>query len=240
MTARTGPVSREEDRPRSASCTPALDENNGSSAELRVRAELADPLHVLHLVLDRLDALEARHGQRYASRTPAAEIAGATDSWKPTVIMGKVWQALEDSTAPLTATALASLVHSDKPRLVKEAITRLIAEGFIAETGKRPKTLRIVKPYTDFSKRLEQIWMAIDEARAPLNRTEIMQLAGLLGIGAEFEYLAREGFLSASVHPIRNSALPVRLYSTARPYTRPLDDVVAELVGRVAAIEAAQ
>lgn len=78
----------------------------------------------------------------------SADVA-PTDSWKPTVIMGKVWQALHDSQAPLTATGLAALVHSDKPRLVKEAIARLIAEGFIAETGKRPKMLRIVKPYTD-------------------------------------------------------------------------------------------
>ena len=52
-----------------------------------MRAELADPLHVLHLVLDRLEALEARLEQRDASRTPATEIAAATDSWKPTVIM---------------------------------------------------------------------------------------------------------------------------------------------------------
>ena len=194
MTARTGPVSREEDRPRSASCTPALDENNGSSAELRVRAELADPLHVLHLVLDRLEALEARLEQRDASRTPATEIAAATDSWKPTVIMGKVWQALEDSTAPLTATALASLVHSDKPRLVKEAITRLIAEGFIAETGRRPRTLRTVRRYSGMSQRLEQVWRAIDAADRPLTRTEIMQIDGLYGDSAtEVEHLVPAG-----------------------------------------------
>lgn len=86
------------------------------------------------------------------------EAAAPTDSWKPTVIMGKVWSALDGSTAPLTATALASLVHSDKPRLVKEAITRLIAEGFIAETGKRPKTLRIVKPYTDAPQLAAPAW----------------------------------------------------------------------------------
>jgi len=86
------------------------------------------------------------------------EQAAPTDSWKPTVIMGKVWQALDGSTAPLTATALSSLVHSDKPRLVKEAITRLIAEGFIAETGKRPKTLRIVKPYTDAPQLAAPAW----------------------------------------------------------------------------------
>ncbi len=76
------------------------------------------------------------------------ELTAPTDAWKPTVIMGKVWQALDGSTVPLTASALSSLVHSE-PRLVKEAITRLISEGFVAETGKRPKTLRTVKPYTD-------------------------------------------------------------------------------------------
>lgn len=70
-----------------------------------------------------------------------------SDSWKPTVIMGKVWTALNESASPLTATGVAALVHSDKPRLVKEAIARLLAEGFIAETGRRPKTLRVVKPY---------------------------------------------------------------------------------------------
>jgi len=79
----------------------------------------------------------------------SAETGAPTDSWKPTVIMGKVFAALNASTAPLTATALSSMVHTDKPRLVKEAIARLIAEGFIAETGKRPKTLRVVKPYTE-------------------------------------------------------------------------------------------
>lgn len=88
----------------------------------------------------------------------STEAAAPTDSWKPTVIMGKVWAALDGSTAPLTATALATLVHSDKPRLVKEAITRLIAEGFIAETGKRPKTLRIVKPYTDAPQLAAPAW----------------------------------------------------------------------------------
>lgn len=94
-----------------------------------------------------------------------SEAAAPTDSWKPTVLMGKVWQALDGSTAPLTATALASLVHSDKPRLVKEAITRLISEGFIAETGKRPKTLRIVKPYTDAPQLAAPAWR--EEPPAP-------------------------------------------------------------------------
>lgn len=95
----------------------------------------------------------------------STEAAAPTDSWKPTVLMGKVWAALDDSTAPLTATALASLVHSDKPRLVKEAITRLISEGFIAETGKRPKTLRTVKTYTDSPLQAAPAWR--EEPPAP-------------------------------------------------------------------------
>lgn len=89
---------------------------------------------------------------------PHATDQAPTDSWKPTVIMGKVWQALDAAATPLTATALATLVHSDKPRLVKEAIARLIAEGFIAETGKRPKTLRVVKPYTDAPQLAAPAW----------------------------------------------------------------------------------
>lgn len=85
------------------------------------------------------------------------EQTAPTDAWKPTVIMGKVWAALDGSTVPLTASALSTLVHSE-PRLVKEAITRLIAEGFVAETGKRPKTLRTVKPYTDAPPPLAPAW----------------------------------------------------------------------------------
>lgn len=88
---------------------------------------------------------------------PPKETA-STDSWKPTVLMGRVWTALDGSSAPLTATGLAALVHSDKPRLVKEAIARLIAEGYIAESGKRPKTLRIVKRYTESPEQAAPEW----------------------------------------------------------------------------------
>lgn len=92
------------------------------------------------------------------------EQTAPTDAWKPTVIMGKVWAALDSSTVPLTASALSSLVHSE-PRLVKEAITRLIAEGFVAETGKRPKTLRTVKTYTDSPLQAAPAWR--EEPPAP-------------------------------------------------------------------------
>lgn len=69
------------------------------------------------------------------------------DPWKPTVLMEKVSRALEDSKVPLTASSLRSLVHSEKPRLVGEAIARLISEGWIVEGTGKPKTLRIVTPY---------------------------------------------------------------------------------------------
>ena len=107
---------------------------------------------MLHLVLDQLDAQaeELRWLRDRVARLEAEVVPEPTDSWKPTVVMGRVWQALDASTVPLTASALSSLVHSE-PRDVKEAITRLIAEGFIGETGKRPRTLRIVKPYTELA-----------------------------------------------------------------------------------------
>lgn len=70
------------------------------------------------------------------------------DSWKPTVIMGKLWQALDESTVPLSAAALKALVHSDKPRLLTEALQRLIAEGYIVEgRSGRSKVLQIARPY---------------------------------------------------------------------------------------------
>ncbi len=77
----------------------------------------------------------------------SAEVGAPTDTWKPTVLMGKIAQALAESSTPLTATQLKSLVHSERPQLVREALSRLIAEGFVAETGKSPKKLRLVRPY---------------------------------------------------------------------------------------------
>lgn len=94
------------------------------------------------------DARAAGEYMRVTVSPHSIDVA-ATDSWKPTVLMGKVWAALNDSTVPLTATGLSSLVHSEKPRLVKEAIQRLIAEGYIGEArnGARTKHLSIVRPY---------------------------------------------------------------------------------------------
>lgn len=74
------------------------------------------------------------------------EIA-ASDPWKPTVLMEKVSRAIEEAVTPLTASALKTLVHSEKPKLVVEAIARLIAEGWVVESSGKPKTLTVAKPY---------------------------------------------------------------------------------------------
>lgn len=52
-----------QDRPDRSTRSPALDPHHGSSAELSARAQLADPLHVLRLVLDELDQLARRLDQ---------------------------------------------------------------------------------------------------------------------------------------------------------------------------------
>lgn len=61
-----------------------------------------------------------------------AEIS-SSDTWKPTRIMRRISDELDQSSTPLTPTQLRALIHSDKPRIVSEAISRLIAEGYIAE-----------------------------------------------------------------------------------------------------------
>lgn len=73
-----------------------------------------------------------------------------TDAWKPTVLMRRVSDELIKAGGELGPTALKSLVHSDKPKLVTEAISRLIVEGYIVEGRKgRSNVLRSMKPYTE-------------------------------------------------------------------------------------------
>jgi hypothetical protein len=74
------------------------------------------------------------------------------DSWKPTVLMRKVSEELFSSSVPLTASALKNLVHSDKPKLVSEAISRLIVEGYVLEKKRGRSTILVpVKAYDDGS-----------------------------------------------------------------------------------------
>ena len=75
------------------------------------------------------------------------EIAN-TDHWKPTILMRRVSDELEATDGPLAAAMLKSLVHADKPKLITEAISRLIVEGYVVEqrVGRTTK-LVLVKPY---------------------------------------------------------------------------------------------
>ncbi len=80
----------------------------------------------------------------------APDETSIADTWKPTVLMRKVSDELERSSQPLTASALRSLIHSDKPRLVTEAISRLIVEGYIVEKKRgRSTILELARPYVE-------------------------------------------------------------------------------------------
>lgn len=73
-----------------------------------------------------------------------------SDVWKPTVLMRRVSEELERAGKPLSARTLKSLVHSEKPKLLEEAIGRLEQEGYIARTKLgRSTAYEHVKPYTD-------------------------------------------------------------------------------------------
>jgi hypothetical protein len=73
-----------------------------------------------------------------------------SDVWKPTVLMRRVSEELEKSGKPLSARTLKALVHSEKPKLLEEAISRLEQEGYIARTKLgRSTAYEHVKPYTE-------------------------------------------------------------------------------------------
>ncbi len=81
---------------------------------------------------------------------PDAEKLGLRDAWKPTILMGRVSEELEKAGGPLSARVLKDMVHAQSPRLVSEAIARLVAEGFLSEERQgRSKVLRLVRPYTE-------------------------------------------------------------------------------------------
>ena len=70
------------------------------------------------------------------------------DPFKPTRIMGIVSAELERLSTPVSATVLANMVPSHKPKLVRQAIARLIVEGYVAEIRQgRTTLLRLVRPY---------------------------------------------------------------------------------------------
>lgn len=56
------------------------------------------------------------------------------DKWKPSILMRRVSEELARSGQPMMAKTLRSLVHSEKPKLLEEAIGRLEQEGYIQRT----------------------------------------------------------------------------------------------------------
>lgn len=86
-------------------------------------------------------------GERVMLRLDPDTVAlPATDRHKPTNVMAQVCHEIENAAVPPTAKALEALV-SARPVTVREAIARLIAEGYVSESTKRPKTLRVIRTY---------------------------------------------------------------------------------------------
>jgi hypothetical protein len=96
-------------------------------------------------------------GKRVVFRVePKSDDITPTDTWKPTILMGQVAELLEKSVAPLTATAVKSMLSGSKASLVSSAIQRLIAEGFVRESSSgRSKHLVLLRPYAGHTPRVD-------------------------------------------------------------------------------------
>lgn len=71
-----------------------------------------------------------------------------SDTWKPTRLMARVSEEVATSATALTASAVKAMIHGSKPKLVAEAIARLVAEGYLRETKRGSSTFLVhVKPY---------------------------------------------------------------------------------------------
>lgn len=71
------------------------------------------------------------------------------DSWRPTRIMARVMEMVDESEIPLTSTTVKTLLGAHKPGLVVQAVHRLIAEGYLDQVteGKRKNVLRVLRRY---------------------------------------------------------------------------------------------
>ena len=90
-------------------------------------------------------------GERVVFELEPPEVASASsaDPWKPTVLMRRVSDELERAVTPLTARALKDLVPG-KPKLVAEAIARLVAEGWAVKYRLgSAEYLRLERPYRE-------------------------------------------------------------------------------------------
>jgi hypothetical protein len=84
---------------------------------------------------------------------PPREPTSVADPWKPTILMKRVSDELERAVTPLTGKAIVNLIGGGNPKLVREAIARLEAEGWV-RTYRAGSTalLRLVQPYTEGDK----------------------------------------------------------------------------------------
>jgi hypothetical protein len=77
------------------------------------------------------------------------ETASTAEPWRPTLLMAKVSAELERAVTPLTAKALGDLVHGKK-ELVREAIARLVAEGWVRKYRiASTEFLRLERPFRE-------------------------------------------------------------------------------------------
>jgi len=88
----------------------------------------------------------------------------ATDPHKPTNVMAQVWHAIDAALVPPGPKALEALVGSARPQTVRSALAHLIAEGYVTESIRRPKTLRVARPYHGATTRADP---ATEELEAP-------------------------------------------------------------------------
>lgn len=70
------------------------------------------------------------------------------DAWKPTRLMEGISKALTDTSAELTMSAIKATFARSRPKVVEEAVTRLVTEGYIGGQRRgRSMVYRSLRPY---------------------------------------------------------------------------------------------
>ena len=65
-----------------------------------------------------------------------------TDTFRPTILMQQVSDELSRSRDPIPIATLRALIHPSKPKLLDEAVARLLVEGYITEVRWPPPSSR--------------------------------------------------------------------------------------------------
>ncbi len=77
---------------------------------------------------------------------PAEETGAPTDAFKPTHTMERVMETIAGASVSMNASTITNLRLGDA-KIVRQAIARLIAEGFLREKPGRGRHLEIIRPY---------------------------------------------------------------------------------------------